>query len=123
MFKLRFHLANGPHKYKWQIKDGEGNVSYVDPAHVNFTMTKCKLHNSPKVAQGIYAGKEKTVCSWIECENISIRHAYEEFPDEFFHNEVSYNPRVAPFWRNVAGENIDGKFFEVLETKGRKVFA
>ena len=73
MFKLRFHLANGPHKYKWQLKDSEGNVTYVDPAHANFTMTKCKLHNSPKVAEGIYAGKEKTVCSWIECENISIR--------------------------------------------------
>lgn len=121
MFKLRFHLANGPHKYKWQLKDDQGNVTYVDPADANFTMMNCKLHNSRKVAEGIHAGKEKTVCSWIECESISIRFDY--FPEEFFNNEVSYNPRVAPFWRNTAGENIDGKFFEVLETKGRKVFA
>ena len=123
MFKLRFHLANGPHKYKWQLKDDNGNVTYIDPAHANFTMNKCKLHNSPKVAQGIYEGKEKTVCGSIECETISLRIESEEFPDEFFHNEVSYNPKVAPYWRNMAGENIDGKFFEVLETKGRKVFA
>lgn len=123
MFKLRFHLANGPNKFKWQLKDSEGNVTYVDPESVNFTMKNCKLHNSKKIAEGIYSGKEKTVCSWIECQDISIRHAYEEFPDEFFHNEVSYNPRIAPYWRDMAGENIDGKFFEVLETKGRKVFA
>ena len=121
MFKLRFHLANGPNKFKWQLKDSEGNVTYVDPASVNFTLTKCKLHNRAKVAKGIFDGAEKTVCSWIECENVMVR--YDDFPENFFHNEVSYNPRVAPFWRNLAGENIDGQYFEVLETKGRKVYA
>lgn len=120
MFKLRFHLANGPHKGHWQIKDSANNVTYIDPNFAKLTLTNCKLHNSRKVAEGIHSGKEKTVCSWIECESISIR--YEEFYENY-QNEISYNPKIKPHWTNKKEENIDNKFFERLITNGRKVYA
>ena len=120
--KVRFHLARGKNYKQWQIKDKNGNVHYFKPEEVNLIMYNCKLHNSAKVAAGIYSGKEKTVCSWIECDGVEVLDSkVPNIYDIIVKKEIFYNPKVAPYWRD-GDKNIDGKKFETLVTKNRGVF-
>ena len=119
MLKVRFHLGAGPHKGHFQVRDGD-EVSYYDPAKFQLRMRVGRLHNQPTTAKRINCGEiNKTVCSWIACESLEIAPA-GSWPVGYA--EVSYNPKVAPYWRDSDGGCIDGEVVPILQTVGKKVY-
>jgi hypothetical protein len=115
-FKVRFHLAQGVNYMKWQIRDNEGNVIYLEPSEVSLSLHNCKLINRPSTAKKIHEGANKSVCAWVECEGYTINT-----PPTIVDNYIlTYNPRVAPNW-NLNGNNVDGQIFEEIETLDRSL--
>jgi hypothetical protein len=114
-YQVRFHLGKGENHGKWQVKSMAG-VRYYDPATVSLTLLDCQLRNQRGTAQKIFDGANKDVCAWVDCNDLLVDGATE------VHGvPVSYNPRVAPHWRNGAGENIDGKRIGLLRSNGRQL--
>lgn len=116
-FKVRFHLAAGENYKKWQVKQGS-EVTYYDPEHVCLIMTNCRLRNSKQIAQKIKEGANKTVCAWIECENLVVQEIHNnnnQNPD------ITYNPRVQPHWVE-DGKDVDNQRYSSLYTNGRGVY-
>ena len=129
MYKVRFHLGRGEHFMHWQIKsklntgDGTGAkevVDYVDPQDNQLAMLGCKLSVQPTAAQKIHDGANKTVCAWIECEDLRITS--RTIPGSVLDWELRYNPRVEPRWTDGHGQgDYDNQEFDFLWTEGRKV--
>lgn len=122
MYHVRFHLAKGRNYLKWQVKNTEtGDVRYYDPDLYELVMTKCKLMNNIRTAQKIHDGANKEVCAWISCYSvIPLVNTNKKVEEK---NKISYNPRIAPYWRNSnKEENIDNSSFSYLYTKGRELF-
>ena len=122
MLKVRFHLGAGPHKGHFQVRDSD-EVSYYDPEKFQLRMREGRLHNQPTTAKRINCGEiNKTVCSWIACESLEVVKAgtWNLHPSNLI--EVSYNPKVAPHWRDSDGQNIDGVVVPILQTVGKKVY-
>jgi hypothetical protein len=115
-YQVRFHLAKGENHGKWQVKSMAG-VRYYDPAAVSLTLLDCQLRNQPATAKKVYDGANKSVCAWIDCNEVltAAPHTPPGLP-------VSYDPRVAPHWRNLTGGNIDGMSLSVLRTVSKSVF-
>jgi len=114
MFKVRFNLSAGENFMKWQVKCGHV-VNYYDPSDVCIVMTGCKLRNNPHTAQKIHAGENKSVCAWIECDQVEIVDNTKQsgFP-------ICYNPRKLPYWTDVAGRlNLDNHEFHKIVSSGR----
>lgn len=121
-FKVRFHLGQGPHFMHWQVRSGR-SVQYFDPNLFVLSMGGAKLVNQPSTARKIHAGDHKTVCAWIECQELKVLLIGQHLSSPSG-TQVCYNPRVAPFWtddKNV-GTNLDGKKFESLITFRKKVY-
>ena len=114
--KVRFHLQKGQNFMKWQITDDDDNKSYLDPNEVTLTLHDCYLHNNPNVANKIYSGATKDVCSWIECKKVEVESASLQVG-----NPISYNPKIKPYWFDSNDNNIDGYRFDILTTNGNKV--
>lgn len=120
MLKVRFHLGGGQHKGHFQVREGK-EVRYYDPAKFQLRMKKGLLHNRPTTAEKINCGEiNKTPCSWIRCESLEVAEVGTWTTEGCA--EVSYNPKVAPHWRDHRGQNIDGSVMAVLITDGRKVY-
>lgn len=122
LYKVRFHLAAGPNYQRWQVRCGD-DVKYYDPEDVTLTMYGCTLRNQRKTAEGIYLGKNKTVCAWIQCEHLKVNSNHESFiPDPKGFVAVQYNPRKAPNWfRDNYKNNVDNMSFMCLTTIGRLI--
>jgi hypothetical protein len=116
-YQIRFHLGKGEHFGKWQVKSAVG-VRYYDPASVSLTLLDCQLRNHPGTARKIHAGAHKKVCAWVEANDVLVSG-----PVEMAGVSVSYNPKVAPHWRNQSGECIDNKRIEVLRSIGRQMIS
>jgi hypothetical protein len=114
--KVRFHLANGENYRKWQVKVGS-EVNYYDPESTRIVMKECKLRNSKKIAIQINQGTNKTVCAWIECQDLEIQTVKEELSS----SAITYNPRVQPNWVE-NGKDVDNERYQVLYTNGRGVY-
>lgn len=114
-YQVRLHLGKGEHFGHWQVKCGAG-VRYYDPAKASLTMLDCQLRNQPGTAKKIHDGGNKSVCAWVDCNELLVSG-----PVEMAGIRISYNPRVAPYWRNLAGQCIDNKRVDVLRTIGREV--
>lgn len=123
MYRVRFHLANGPHFMHWQIKDMEtGNVEYVNPDKKSLYLIGCKLRNSPSTAKKIFETGDKTVCAWIECKSWHTQTlAWSEDMINSGVQWLEYNPHKKPHW-NLSGENIDGYRYSMLMTHNKKVY-
>ena len=115
-YKVRFHLSAGEHFMQWQIKNGNDRL-YVDPATTSIVMIDCVLKNHKSIAKRIHAGGHKTVCAWIECKHIQTMPLIEAE----MQNPISFNPRVAPYWRNLLNENIDGRHYDSIVSSGRSL--
>lgn len=115
-YRIRFHLAKGENYKKWQVKYGNF-TSYYDPEKIMLVMRNCKLKNNKSLARKIYAGANKSVCAWIEADDINITSVVP-IPGE--PAEVSFNPKSNPFWI-CKNEDVDNKTFSILHTIGRKV--
>jgi len=117
--KVRFNLSRGKNYMKWKIAYPDGNIEYLDPNKVDLLMKKCKLRNSQKTAQKIFEGENKTVCAWILCDDVVISENPKEPLEE--NGRLRYNPRVNPNW-NFRDVNVDGKQFNVIESRGSKLY-
>jgi hypothetical protein len=119
MYKLRFHLGQGPNFQKWQLKVRD-EISYFAPSEVTIRAFNVTLRNAPKVAAKIHAGAHKTVCAWLDCEFIDISPV-EKFSDAGF-TYLKFNPRIFPHWTIPdTGWNLDGKIVGNIITMGRNV--
>lgn len=123
MYKVRFHLSKGVNYMKWQItgdassKKPSGKPFYCDPSTVSIQMINAKLVNHVATATKIKCGANKTVCAWIECENLviyrddtaggksSINHINKVVRKT--HMKLSYNPRITPNWVGHNNTNMD----------------
>ena len=138
MYKVRFHLAKGANYMKWQITGDaspnkpSGKPFYCDPSTVCIQMINAKLVNHVATATKIKCGANKTVCAWVECENLviyrddtaggrkNIGYVDKTFPKT--HMELSYNPRVTPNWVGHKNCNMDKQENLNIYTSGRKLF-
>jgi len=116
-YKIRFHLGKGENYKKWQVKHDK-TITYYDPENFNITMINCRLRNHKKTAEKIFAGANKTVCAWIECEEVIISEN-KSFESS---KEIKYNPKVAPYWLE-NNENADNNKYQMLQTNKRKIYS
>ena len=121
MYRVRFHLARGKHYQMWQVRVDRQQVYYYDPSTVSLVMHDCVLHNRPALAEKIYAGDHKSVCAWINCRELQV--TTPQNVDVFVRNqEIHYNPKTAPFWRNADNQNIDKQKIKQISTLDRRLF-
>jgi hypothetical protein len=113
--KVRFNLGRGKNYMKWKIEHSEG-IIYLSPEEFNLKMTNARLRNQKATASKINNGANKTVCSWILCDEVQVTNL------QYFGDQVRYNPKVNPFWMDSNDNNIDGTTHDVLYTNGRKIY-
>lgn len=70
MYRVRFHLAAGPHCRHWQVRGPGRSVAYYDPAKVSLVLRGCRLVVRPGAAARVHAAGVKDVCGWIEAETV-----------------------------------------------------
>jgi hypothetical protein len=118
-YKLRFNLGRGLHFMQWKLMDTyTGKVEYYDPEAVHFMLHDCKLVNQSSIANKIFRGEHKKVCSWVSFAS------YEIVTREsvVLTRPLKFNPRVSPNWRNGLSENVDNYLYKKLCTAGNAVF-
>ena len=117
-FKIRFNLGRGDNYQKWQItNNSSGKVIYLTPELFNLELSGCTLRNQKGTAKKIHEDSNKTVCAWIDFDNITIR----EIDPIVGQMLLKYNPRVNPNW-TCDDENVDGKKFKKLATYKRNIY-
>lgn len=115
-FKIRFNLGRGDNFQKWKITNNSNKESfYLTPEEFNLELIGCTLRNQKGTAERIYGGENKTVCAWVDCEDILVRS-----PKAIEGDLVKYNPRENPNWM-FKGENADKQKFKVLTTCKRNI--
>lgn len=123
MYKLRFHLANGPHFMHWQLTSPSGEVTYHDPKTFRCLLVGTKLKNRRATAEKIHAGANKTVCAWVEAVHVFLQDEFPEVKIERM-SQVRYNPRVKPHWHHPDLENadLDGHPFTIVYIQETKIY-
>ena len=119
--KVRFNLGQGKNFMKWKIEHSEG-VIYLSPEDVNLKLVNARLRNQKATANKIKEGANKSVCSWILCDEVEVLRSPNPYHATSTSEQVRYNPRVNPFWMDSEGNNIDGNSFDVLFTNGRNIY-
>lgn len=123
--KVRFHLSNGPQWGHWQIKRKD-RVDFYHPNEVCLVLKDAVLKNRRATAEGIFSGKSKSVCSWIYCETIDIkpRGDHNESANSIIseRSELIYNPKIAPYWRDSEGINLDNRAYGLIISEGKKLY-
>lgn len=119
MYKVRFNLGKGPRFMTWKITFPDGHHEYLQPDEVTLILIKAKLKNQRGTAEKIHEGANKRVCAWVECEDLKIKDKYR-FSENL--SEISYNPRIAPYWRDTKGNDVDNSYYGTMRTLGNKVF-
>jgi hypothetical protein len=124
MIKVRFHLGRGDNYLKWQVKvktkEGE-HAGYYEPDECCLSMYKCRLTNQKTAAQRINKGENKTVCAWVKCNGISV-FIPSKIIEEKEKKPIYYNPKVAPYWRDEDGNNIDNEKYDNIISIGRQLY-
>lgn len=115
--RVRFNLGKGQNYMKWQVRDGN-QVKHYNPDQVTLIMKGCKLCNNASTAKKIFNGARKSVCAWIDCQSVEIIEPNDRTPEE----TIQFNPRISPHWRSSSNENIDGSFFDVILSNGKKLY-
>ena len=122
-YRLRFHLGRGDHFMHWQIRHGE-NTHFFNPDGFKAVLHNAKLCNQRSTADRIYAGENKTVCSWIEFDKIElVREAETKRMPRLY-----YNPRHLPHWTwwvnqgIVDKENLDGTQYDTVIVNGTSIY-
>ena len=104
---------------KWKI-EYETHSEYLDPKDVQLTMFNCKLVNHRTTARKIFNGANKTVCAWIQCENVFIANsaASRILLDSKL---LTYNPRITPNWV-FEQRNADNEYFKEIRSLNRNLY-
>jgi hypothetical protein len=118
MIKVRFNLGRGGYYRHWQVTKFP-NVDYFDPSKYSLILTSCRLKNVRNVADKIFNGQNKDVCSWVICDEAIVTQASPEVKPE---NEIAYNPKINPFWTDAFGNNIDGSSYERIVSVGKRLY-
>lgn len=118
--KVRFHLGAGENYMKWQIKSGS-KVSYVTPEHHQIVMFNAKLINQAGTAKKIYEGANKTVCAWIECDEVRVVNSAYAFGNDW--SPLFFNPRKNINWVDANGNNVNKHEYSLVYTIDRNIFA
>jgi hypothetical protein len=122
MYQVRFNLGKGDKFMKWKVTNPDGTVEYYEPSEVQVRMFDCFLRNQKGTAEKIFNGANKTVCAWVECDDVVVMPVEEELVSEMEEfTRVSYNPRVAPNWV-CQGENADGEKLNVIVSEDRGLY-
>jgi hypothetical protein len=116
-YQVRFNLGKGKNFMKWKVSYPSGTARYYEPSEVLIIMNGCKLVNHKGTAKKIFDGANKTVCAWVECEEIKVIDKVVTQSDA---RQVCYNPRVTPHWV-LDNEVVDKGEFEELFTVGKSV--
>lgn len=121
MYKVRFNLGRGKLYKTWQITDIEtgGKINY-DPEKYSLFLFNCKLINQRGTAEKINCGANKTVCSWVTCEDFYVEDDSIEALDTSF--EIKYNPRVKPHWTDWNEKDVDNKEYHQLFSVKNKLY-
>jgi hypothetical protein len=118
MIKVRFHLGRGGNYRHWQVTKFP-NVDYFDPNKHSLILNKCQLKNIRNIADKIFGGQSKDVCSWVVCDEVM---ATQEILEVCAENEISYSPKINPFWVDYLGNNIDGSNYERIVSVGKRLY-
>ena len=121
-YKLRFNLGKGERFMKWKITYPDGSVDYLDPDEVTIVLWNCQLKNRRKVAEAIFEGANKRVCSWVTAEKAMVFTKDKTLPP-IAAEPIRYNPRLAPHWTDSIGADIDDVELTKVITDGRRLFA
>jgi len=126
-FRVRFHLGKGPNYMTWQVIDKKNgyNKDYYNPEGCSIHMVNCVFGNNPTIAQKIYDGDHKTVCAWVDCDDLDV--SYVKSPDYVKPNtknmmKYRYNPRKAIHWNTNRCYNVDGKKVKHLYTHNMGIY-
>lgn len=121
-YRVRFNLGRGDNYMKWQIKDMGTNVrNHYEPNSVSLIMENCLLSNNKKTSEKIFNGSNKSVCAWVECDNVIISDTHEMPSDVCL---IRYNPRIKPNWiyDKDVNKDLDGHKFNKLITNGKNIY-
>jgi hypothetical protein len=117
--KVRYHLAKGVHYMHWQFKAAGGEVFYHDPKEHVIKLYNCILHNNRKIANKIFLGQNKDVCSWIKFKAMEVY--FDDTIAPSWAKHLRYNPKVRPYWHDIDGNNLDGMAYDELYLTERGV--
>ena len=121
-FKVRFNLGRGDNYKKWKITHPSGEVEYIEPDKWRLFMWEVELKNNRKTAERIYNGENKSVCSWILCNNICIKPYPSTWRSEDYKGgEIKYNPRVKPHWVH-NDKDVDNERFQFIFSSNKQLF-
>jgi len=120
MYKVRFHLGAGEHFMHWQIKH-QNVTAYHDPSKVQLALFDAKLVVQPSTAKKIHEGACKTVCAWIQCQEVQILPLDRIGKNETDFN-VRFNPRVDPNWTDAAGNIVSSEEYPIIFTNDRSLY-
>ena len=128
MYKIRFHLGRGENFMKWQVKylgteyGGDDEVQYVDPAKRQIAMFNAKLKVQLGTSKKIHEGACKTVCAWIQCDEVQVLgqpDLIKPAENDFY---VRFNPRHNPNWTDRYSNIMNDEKFDLLVTDDRSIF-
>jgi hypothetical protein len=117
MYKIRFHLGKGANFMKWQIKT-KTSTRYVSPDDVQLFMFNAKLRVQLGTSNKIHEGACKTVCAWIECEDLVYGDPWEQ-KGNFGDYRVKFNPRNNPNWIDENENIVNEETFPLILTDDR----
>lgn len=109
--KVRFNLGRGSNYMKWKVESSLG-TEYYHPTDVQLILHNCQLKNSRKTAEKIYNGENKSVCAWVLCDDITIKH--NDFEKVWHIHKLSYNPKKHPYWVYNGFEADNDKFEKII---------
>ena len=126
MYKIRFHLGRGENFMKWQVKtlvsDGSDLIQYFEPNEYQLAMFDAKLKVQLGTSKKIHDGACKTVCAWVECDELQVlgqSDLIKPCENDFY---VRFNPRHNPNWTDRYSNIMNDEKFEVLVTDDRSIF-
>ena len=120
-FKVRFNLGRGENYMKWKVTNPKGEVEYYDPKKVQLFMWRCQLKNSRKTAERIFNGEDKSVCSWVTCQEFAVKPYPSTWRADDYREEIKYNPRVNPFWTK-DGVDVDNQELRFMFSYNKQLF-
>ncbi len=122
MYKIRFHLGRGDNFMKWQVKSPDGTVEYYRPEKRQLAMFNAKLKVQLGTSKKIHEGACKTVCAWVECDEIQVLGQADLIKPSYSDFYVRFNPRHNPNWTDRYSNIMNDEKFDLLVTEDRSLF-
>ena len=122
MYKIRFHLAKGDNFMKWQVKHPNNFVEYFRPEERQLALFNAKLRVQLGTSKKIHEGACKTVCAWVECEELQVLGQSDLVKPNVNDFYVRFNPRHNPNWVDLADNILNDDEYSLIMTQDRSLF-